>query len=128
MQAREPRAECERPAPRPKAERLSQTFETDDLVVDHTAPEMLAATATKRGDAIVVTVRGRDQLSLLDGIEVIFSNNLREVVEQPDDGVRDGREESFTLDVPLARVSNATSVEVTLYDAAGNGTTKRLSW
>jgi hypothetical protein len=115
-------------APRPKAERLTQTFETDDLVVDHTPPEMLEATAARRGDAVVITVRGRDRLSLLDGIEVIFSNNVREVVEQPDDGVRDGREEAFTLDVPLARISNATSVEVTLYDAAGNGITKRLSW
>jgi hypothetical protein len=42
--------------------------------------------------------------------------------------VRDGREETFTLEIPLARVSNATSLEVTLYDAAGNGTAKRLSW
>ncbi len=115
-------------APRPVAERLTQTFETDDLIVDHTPPELLEATAQRTGNSVVVTVRGRDRLSLLDGIEVIFNNNVRETVEQPADGVRDGREETFTLEIPLARVSNATSLEVTLYDSAGNGSAKRLSW
>ena len=115
-------------APRPVDERLSHTFETDDLIVDHTSPEMIEATAQRTATSVVVTIKGRDKLSLLDGIEVIFNNNVRETVEQPLDGVRDGREETFTLDVPLARVSNATSVEVTLYDTAGNGVAKRLSW
>lgn len=115
-------------APRPAAERLSQNFETDDLIVDHTAPELVEATARRTNESIVITIRGRDQLSLLDGIEVVFNNNVREILEQPADGVRDGREETFSLDVALARVSNATSVEVTLYDAAGNSTARRLSW
>lgn len=115
-------------APRVPAERLSQTFETDDLIIDHTPPEALEATAQRVGDAVVIKVRGRDQLSLLAGIEVVFNNGLRETVEQPLDGVRDGREETFTLEVPLAKVSNATSLEVTLYDAAGNGAARRLTW
>ncbi|MBI4627062.1 MAG: hypothetical protein HY736_28040 [Verrucomicrobia bacterium] len=115
-------------APRPRAERLVQTFETDDLVVDHTPPEAIEATAIRVGESVVVTVRGRDRLSLLDGIEVIFNNGVREIVEQPADGVRDGREETFRLDVPLAKVSNATSLEVTLFDVAGNGTARRLTW
>jgi hypothetical protein len=115
-------------APRPAADRLAQTFETDDLIVDHTAPEIIDASARHEGNSIVVTVHGRDNLSLLDGIEVMFNNNVRETVEQPQDGVRDGREETFVLDVPLARVSNANSLEVTLYDAAGNGTARRLTW
>ncbi len=115
-------------APRPEAERLSQTFETDDLIVDHSAPEILEATARRTGDSLLVTVRGRDRLSLLEGIEVVFNNHVRETIEQPADGIRDGREETFTLDVPLARVSNATSLEVTLYDIAGNGTARRLIW
>ena len=80
------------------------------------------------GDRVIISVSGRDALSLLDGIEVIFNNSVREVVEQPDDGVRDSRQERFTLDVPWAKVSNATSAEVTLYDAAGNGTPRRVSW
>ncbi|MGH7943825.1 MAG: hypothetical protein ACREF9_02255 [Opitutaceae bacterium] len=115
-------------SPRPEDARLSQTFETDDLIVDHTAPELIEAKAQRSGNSVIVSVHGRDALSLLDGIEVVFNNNVRETVEQPADGVRDGREETFTLELPLARVSNATSVEVTLYDAAGNGTAKRLTW
>jgi hypothetical protein len=115
-------------APRPAAERLSPTFETDDLIVDHTPPEILEAAAKRDGDRVVITLHGRDALSLLDGIEVVFNNGVRETVEQPDDGIRDSREERFTLDVPLAKVSNATSAEVTLYDAAGNSTARRLTW
>jgi hypothetical protein len=115
-------------APRPVADRLSQTFETDDLIIDHTPPEILDASARREDNSILVTVHGRDNLSLLDGIEVVFNSGLRDTVEQPQDGVRDSREETFVLDIPLARVSNATSLEVTLYDAAGNGTAKRLSW
>ncbi|MDO8543058.1 MAG: hypothetical protein Q7S40_21645 [Opitutaceae bacterium] len=115
-------------APRTVDERLSQTFETDDMIIDHTSPEALETTARRSADSVVITVRGRDQLSLLDGIEVVFNNGVRETVEQPADGVRDGREETFSLDVPFARVSNATSVEVILYDRAGNGTARRLTW
>ncbi len=89
---------------------------------------MVDAKAQRSGTSVVVSVHGRDQLSLLDGMEVVFNNNVRETIEQPADGVRDGREETFTFEIPLARVSNATSVEVTIYDAAGNGTAKRLTW
>lgn len=115
-------------APRLAAERLSQTFETDDLIVDHGAPEIVEASARRTAESVIVTIRGRDKLSLLDGIEAVFNSNLRETVEQPADGVRDGREETFVVEIPLARISNATSVEVTLYDAAGNGTARRLTW
>lgn len=115
-------------APRPASERLSQVFETDDLVIDHTPPEVLEATARRAGNSVIVTVHGRDALSLLDGIDVTFNNGVREGNEQPFDGIRDGREETFVLDVPLARVSNATSVEVTLYDASGNSAARRLTW
>jgi len=104
------------------------TFETDDLIVDFTPPEILAARAQRTNEAIVLTVHGRDALSLLEGIEVVFNNNVREKVEQPVDGIRDGREETFTLEIPLARVSNATSAEITLYDDAGNGSARRLTW
>ena len=115
-------------APRAVADRLTATFETDDLVIDHTKPEMLEATARRSADRLILSVSGRDALSLLDGIEVIFNNGVREVVEQPDDGIRDSRQERFTLDLPLAKVSNATSAEVILYDSAGNGTPRRLTW
>jgi hypothetical protein len=114
--------------PRVSADRLTSTFETDDLIVDHTAPEILEASARRDGTQLVITVRGRDALSLLDGLEAVFNNGLHEQTEQPLDGVRDGRSETFVLDLPLARVSDASSVEVVLYDAAGNTTTKRLQW
>lgn len=115
-------------APRSVGERLTHTFETDDLVVDHTPPDIIEATARRTSESVVVSVHGRDALSLLQGIELVFNNNVRESVEQPNDGVRDGREETFRFEIPLARVSNATSVEVMLYDAAGNGSARRLSW
>jgi hypothetical protein len=115
-------------APRAVGDRLVHTFETDDLTVDYTPPEIIAASAQRTAAAVIITVHGRDALSLLEGIDVVFNNNVREKVDQPADGIRDGREETFTLEIPLARVSNATSAEVTLYDAAGNGTARRLSW
>lgn len=115
-------------APRPEAERLSATYETDTLVVDHTPPEILEATARRQGDAVVVSVRGRDALSLLDSVEVTFNNGAHETVEQPADGIRDGREKTFVLQEPLARAAGATSVEVVLYDAAGNASARRLTW
>jgi hypothetical protein len=114
--------------PRPAGERLSATFETDDLVIDHQRPELLECTAKRVGDKVVITVHGRDALSLLDGIEAQFNNGVHETLEQPVDGIRDGREETFTMEIPQARVTNATSVEVSLYDTAGNGATKRLTW
>jgi len=113
-------------APRPEADRLSVTFETDDLVVDHTPPEILTATAVRRGDAVVVSVSGRDALSLLDGIEVHFNNGDHQTVEQPADGIRDGREETFILEEPAARTTGATALDVTLYDSVGNAATRRL--
>ncbi|HEX2855438.1 MAG TPA: hypothetical protein VHO24_19540 [Opitutaceae bacterium] len=114
--------------PRPAAERLSATFETDDLIVDHTRPELLECTAKKTADKIVVSVHGRDALSLIEGIEIVFNNGVHENLEQPVDGVRDGRQEKFLFELPLAKATHATSVEVTLYDSAGNGVTKRLTW
>jgi len=113
-------------APRPEAQRLSVSFETDDLVVDHTPPEIEEASVRREAGKVVVTVRGRDALSLLDSAEFDFNNGVRETVEQPADGILDGRQESFVLELPLERLAGATSVEVTLYDSAGNGATRRL--
>ncbi len=113
-------------APRTEAERLTMTYETDDLVIDRTAPEILEATATRGQDGLIVTVRGRDGLSLLAGIELVFNHGVRETLEQPADGILDGREETFSMELPALRVQGATSVEVILYDAVGNSTARRL--
>jgi hypothetical protein len=115
-------------APRSAADRLSITFDTDNLVVDHTPPAILEATAVRTTDSIKITVHGRDALSLLEGLEVNFNNGVHETVEQPADGIRDGREETFVLELPLARAAGATAAEVTLYDMAGNAVTRRLSF
>jgi hypothetical protein len=113
-------------APRPEGERLSVTFETDDMVVDHTPPLIEEASVRRETGKVFVTVRGRDALSLLDSAEFAFNNGVHETVDQPADGILDGMRETFVLEIPADRVAGATSVEVTLYDAAGNGATRRL--
>ncbi|MBP8257016.1 MAG: hypothetical protein KAX37_06795, partial [Opitutaceae bacterium] len=115
-------------SPRPLPERLSTTFETDDLVIDRTPPEMLSASATRAGDNLIVSVRGRDGLSLLEGIELRFNNGFVQTVEQPADGIRDSREETFVLEIPMSRIAPATNVEAVLYDSVGNSTARRLAW
>ena len=114
-------------APRPEGDRLSVTFETDDMVVDHTPPDIEEATVRREAGKVIVTVRGKDALSLLDSAEFDFNNGVHETVEQPADGILDGKEETFSLELPAERLGGATSVEVTLYDSAGNGATRRLS-
>ena len=122
------RLKAEEVAPRAKADRLSVTFDTDDLVVDHTPPAILEATAQRDGDNLVITVHGKDQLSLLDSIDVTLNNGVHESTEQPVDGIRDSREETFSIEIPWARAAGATSAEVDLFDAAGNSSTRRVSW
>lgn len=115
-------------SPRPVDDRLTTLFETDDLIVDRTAPEIVNAKAERVGDQIVVTVRGRDKLSLLEGMELRFNNGFVQTVEQPADGIRDSREETFRGEVPSSRIAPATNVEVLLYDSAGNSSARRLTW
>jgi hypothetical protein len=113
-------------APRAEAERLTITYDTDDLMIDRTAPEILDASVSRTDTGLALTVRGRDSLSLLAGIEAIFNHGVKETVEQPADGILDGREETFVLELPALRVQGATSVEILLYDAVGNSTARRL--
>ncbi len=115
-------------SPRPIPERLSTTFETDDLVIDRTSPEIVSANAVRTGDSVTVSVRGRDKLSLLEGVELRFNNGFVQTVEQPADGIRDGREETFVLEIPMSKLAPATNVEAVLYDSAGNSTARRLAW
>ena len=112
--------------PRPAGERLSVTFETDRLVVDHTPPAILEVAASRDAGFLRLTVRGRDALSLLEGVEITLNNGVRESLEQTADGIRDAREETFVLEIPLGRAVGATSAEVTLFDAAGNSSSRRI--
>jgi hypothetical protein len=113
-------------APRLAPDRLTTTFETDDLVVDRTPPAILEATVQRDAGSLRLTVHGRDALSLLSGAEFNFNNGVHETVEQPVDGILDGQEEFFSLEIPVSRVSDATSVEILLYDAPGNNSARRV--
>ena len=113
-------------APRPATQRLRVEFETDNLVVDHTPPEILDAAVRRDGASLFVTVHGRDALSLLDGAEFVFNNGYRERVRHPMDGINDGREETYELQISGAKVIGATSVEIHLSDEPGNAVVRRL--
>lgn len=113
-------------APRPEAQRLSYTFETDYLTVDRTPPEILDAKVEHRSGVWHVSVEGRDALSLLEGAEFVLNNGARVTLEQPADGILDSRHETFIADFTDAKASAATSVEITLYDKSGNSTARRL--
>ncbi len=113
-------------APRPEKQRLSYTFETDHLTIDRTPPVISVATAERRNGKLVLTVEGRDAVSLLEGAEFVLNNGTREQVEHPADGILDSREERFIAEIPEPKATGATSVEILLYDSAGNNSSKRL--
>ena len=113
-------------APRPAAQRLSYTFETDNLLVDHTPPVLTATDIKRTNGSLLITVSGRDELSLLEGIEVVLNNGTRDIMLHPADGLLDGRGETFIAEFSDAKTSGATSAEVILYDQSGNATSRRL--
>ena len=113
-------------APRPAAQRLTHTFETDNLTVDRTPPVITGTTLERVNGQLVISVSGRDALSLLSGAEFVLNNGTREAITHPADGIRDGREEKFIAEIPEAKASGATSVEILLYDEPGNSATVRL--
>jgi hypothetical protein len=47
-------------------------------------------------------------------------------VEQPADGILDGDTETFVAEVPVARATGATAVELVAFDALGNSSARRL--
>lgn len=113
-------------APRPVAQRLSYTFETDHLLVDRTPPVLSAPTVTRADGLVLISVTGRDALSVLEGAEFSLNNGLQASVSHPADGILDGREERFVVEIPEAKTAGATSVEIILYDHAGNAATTRV--
>jgi len=87
----------------------------------------LVTTAVQRTAAgLSLTVRAKDELSLLTGMEYVFNNGHRGTVEHPADGILDGREETFIVEIGTQQAVGATSVEVIVYDAAGNSAARRL--
>ena len=114
-------------SPRPESDRLSATFQTEDLIIDHTPPTITDLTIKRDGGQLRINVSGHDALSLLQGAEFIFNNGVHETVVQPLDGIRDSQTETFILEIPLARVASATSVQVVLSDMPGNETVKSIA-
>jgi hypothetical protein len=51
---------------------------------------------------------------------------VHDSVTHPADGILDGHEEKFVLELPEARAAGATSVEILLYDQSGNNSSVRL--
>jgi hypothetical protein len=112
--------------PRPASQRLNHIFETDALLVDRTPP-VIGATLVSRADGrLFISVEGADALSLLEGAEFVLNNGYREALTHPADGILDGKREKFVAEIPEAKASGATSLEVLLYDQAGNSATVRL--
>ncbi len=109
-------------APRPAAERQRHALQTDALLVDKTPPVIKDAQAT----AARASISGADALSPLAGAEFIYNNGHKETVEHPADGLLDGRVETFVAEPPAEKVAGATSVEIILYDQAGNSAARRL--
>lgn len=113
-------------APRPVAQRLSYTFETDSLLVDRTPPVLTTPAITRSEGRWMISVGGRDALSLLEGAEFVLNNGTHETVVHPADGILDSREETFIAEIPEAKAAGATSVEILLYDRAGNTASIRV--
>lgn len=113
-------------APRPAGQRLTYTFETDNLLVDRTPPAITGTTISREDGFLHVTVVGRDALALLEGAEFVLNNGVRTLVMHPVDGLLDGREESFRAEFLATRAAGATSVEIILYDHTGNASSTRL--
>lgn len=114
-------------APRPEAQRLSYTFETDALTVDRTPPELSLAKVEHIGGMWRITVEAADALSLLAGAEFALNNGTKLDVEQPLDGILDSRRETFVAEIPDAKAYGATAVEISVMDQSGNTATRRLS-
>ena len=113
-------------APRPAAQRLTYAFETDSLLVDRTPPVITFTQVQRSEGRVLITVEGKDALSLLEGAEFLLNNGAHETVTHPADGILDGRQERFVAEIPEAKVSGATSVEIILYDQPGNSSSVRL--
>jgi hypothetical protein len=113
-------------APRPEKQRLNYAFETDYLRVDRTAPSISDAKVQRGASAWSISVTGTDATSLLQGAEFILNNGIKYSLEQPVDGIRDGRTETFAVEVPFPRAAGATAVEIILYDQNGNAASRRL--
>ena len=113
-------------SPRPVKQRLNYTFETDNLLIDRTPPVIIASNVQRSDGKLLISIEGRDALSLLEGAEFSLNNGAHEIITHPADGILDGKQERFVAEITEARAAGATSAEILLYDAAGNSSSVRL--
>jgi hypothetical protein len=113
-------------SPRPAAQRLNYSFETDLLMIDRTPPVLTKPEITRADGLLRVAISGKDALSLLEGAEFTLNNGYQTSVAQPVDGILDSKEEKFVAEIPEAKAAGATSIEITLYDHAGNAASTRV--
>ena len=95
-------------------------------MIDRTPPAITATQVSRADGKWKLAVEGTDAVSLLEGAEFVLNNGQHETVTHPADGILDGRQERFAVEIPEAKASGATSVEITLYDQAGNRSSVRL--
>jgi len=113
-------------APRPGPDRQSVVYESDDLTVDRTPPEILETSRSATDSAVTIRVTARDQWSVLRGARAVLNNGAEIESVFPEDGILDGNEETFLLEIPRAATTGATNAEIMVVDQAGNRTSQRI--
>jgi hypothetical protein len=114
-------------APRPESERLRVEYESDDLTIDRSPPEIQAPNVVATSDAITIRVSATDKWSLLRGARAVLNNGTEAETILPLDGILDGNTESFEIEIPRAAATGATSAEVLVIDQSGNRTSQRVA-
>ncbi|HUG11860.1 MAG TPA: hypothetical protein VMM36_12645 [Opitutaceae bacterium] len=113
-------------APRPESERQKVDYESDDLTVDRSPPEILSTEVTSSPATINIRVSASDKWSLIRGARAVLNNGTEVETILPLDGILDGRTESFDIEIPRAAATGATNAEVMVVDQAGNRTSQRV--
>jgi hypothetical protein len=114
-------------SPRAIADRLTGDYESDDLTIDRTAPEIQSIDVSASAAAITIRVAASDRWSLLRGARAVLNNGTEVENILPLDGILDGRAETFDLEIPRAAATGATNAEVMVVDQAGNRTSQRVA-
>jgi len=117
----------EETSPRSAKDRHRVEFSADDLVVDLTAPEILASAITRHDGHWQVQAEASDAYSLLTGMRVVFNNGFAAATAHPVDGILDSTREAFELPIAVDDLTGATQAEIYLEDSASNIATVRIN-
>lgn len=114
-------------APRPEEEQLEISFDTDNLVIDHTAPVIELIDVEAQAGELVIQVKVTDSMTLLRNVRFVFNNGHKITLHQPVDGILDSQQERFELRVPASLLYSATVVDIHASDQADNLSTQRIN-